>query len=413
MHLSPADSADPAEGKALELLRRLRATPQLLRAIAFAQRESVNELQQQARLRQEFPEDLVRAGLQLLDARTRAADKFTRAEQMWLDRVGCEQATAEEVARHKARRFSGEVDDLCCGIGGDALALAAHCERVHAIDQRASVCLMASWNAEVYDVADRVRARCADVTGLTDRSRLVHIDPDRRATGRGRSLRVEDYCPGLEFLLSLVETRAGGAIKLGPASNFGGKFFGCEIELISLRGECKEATVWFGELAGEAPFRATLLPSGETIAGDPLDLEAVLSAPARYVYDPDPAVVRAGLLDAVAGRLNLQRLDEADEYLTADHLVDSPFVQAFELLAELPNSERQIRQFFRTANAGQVEIKCRHLHMDANKLRRKLSLDGDEALVLVFARVASKARALVCRRLSAQATALPTRLDGS
>ena len=38
---------------------------------------------------------------------------------------------------------------------------------------------------------------------------------------------------------------------------------GFEIELISLRGECKEATVWFGELAS-CRRRATRLPEGVT-----------------------------------------------------------------------------------------------------------------------------------------------------
>ncbi len=283
----------------------------------------------------------MRLALQLVEARTRAAGKFSRADRMWLDRLGCEQSTSEPVARHKARRFSGEVDDLCCGIGGDSIALAECCTRVSAVDHRASACLMTAWNADVYEVGERVVTRTEDVSQFSSSSRLVHIDPDRRAGRSDRSRRIEDYVPGLEFLHSLMESRPGGAIKVGPASNFGGKFPGCEVELVSWKGECKEATVWFGELAGAAPSRATLLPSGETIVGDPLEAEASQRPPAQYVYDPDPAVVRSGLLDAAALRLNLSRLDMADEYLTGSELVTSPFVQAFECIAELPNNDRE------------------------------------------------------------------------
>ena len=57
-------------------------------------------------------------------------------------RVGLEQASDEVVAAHKAGRFSdcGRVADLCCGIGGDTLALAARAEVV-ACFARASVSL--------------------------------------------------------------------------------------------------------------------------------------------------------------------------------------------------------------------------------------------------------------------------------
>ncbi|OLT16508.1 hypothetical protein BJF78_13855 [Pseudonocardia sp. CNS-139] len=46
---------------------------------------------------------------------------------MFFTRDGLEQSSAEVVARHTARRYAGAatVADLCCGIGGDLLALAA------------------------------------------------------------------------------------------------------------------------------------------------------------------------------------------------------------------------------------------------------------------------------------------------
>src|SRR5690606_29972788 len=133
--------------------------------------------------------------------------------------------------------------------------------------------LMTAWNAEVYGVANKVTTRVADVEQQPGTSPLVHIDPDRRA-GAKRSVRIEDYRPSQAFLETLIESRSGGAIKLSPASNFGGKFPECEIELISLNGECKEATVWFGRLAHDEPRRATVLPSGDTLAADPLSERA-------------------------------------------------------------------------------------------------------------------------------------------
>jgi hypothetical protein len=109
-------------------------------------------------------------------------------------------------------------------------------------------------------------------------------------------------------------------------------------------------------------------------------------------------VVRAGLVDCMAEQLGLRRLDDAEEYLTGDTLVESPFVRGFEVLADLNNNTREIRDFFRTSPFGQVEIKCRHMSIDADAIRRKLPLPGNEPGVLLFARVAGKARAIVAKR---------------
>lgn len=378
----------------VDALRRLHDTPQIFTRIAEWQG---TELALQERLRAEFPDNLVREAITLAELRGRAKAKFSRAAQMWFDRVGLEQSTAEPVARHKAQRFHGTVWDYCCGIGGDSLMLGQHCDVV-AVDRSAASCLFTDFNAEVYGIRGRVTSRCADVESLAEPNGLLHIDPDRRSGGR-RSLRMEEGSPGLEFLTRLTERFRGGAIKASPAANFGGKFPDAEIELVSLEGECKEATIWFGELAQTGIWRATILPSGETISGDPLASVALVSSLGKFLFDPDPALVRAGLIDLFAVRFRLIRLDDEEEYLSSDEPLDSPFVRQFEVLAELPNNEREIRRYFRDAGVGQLEIKCRRIPIDIESLRRKLPLAGSDAAVLIFARVNGRARALVCRRV--------------
>src|SRR5689334_19177383 len=75
-----------------------------------------------ARWRKNAPAEQVAAAVRLAECRRRGAAKFARADRMWLEPVALEQATAEPVARHKARRFGdGVIVDLCAGIGGDAL----------------------------------------------------------------------------------------------------------------------------------------------------------------------------------------------------------------------------------------------------------------------------------------------------
>ena len=225
----------------------LRATPEILEAVAEGGQA---ELGLQNKLRKQFHEDLVRLAFQLTDNRKRAAGRFHHHENMWFDRVGLEQASSEAVSSHKALRFEeGVTWDLCCGVGGDALALATRSDVV-AVDRDPARALCARWNTELYGVGSRVTVVVADVLRMNKFRGLVHVDPDQRAGGHIRSHRIEDAVPGRDYLDALTVHAEGGAIKLSPAANFLGKFAGCEIELISVGRECKQAVVWVGGLAG-------------------------------------------------------------------------------------------------------------------------------------------------------------------
>ena len=380
------------------LLRRLKDCPEIFAAIAAS---TATELNSQRKLRETFDDDLVRAALSVHDARQRAADLLPHADQLWLTRVGLEQSTAWDVATHNAKRFSqsDSVSDLCCGVGVDAATIAEFAQ-VTAIDTAASMCLRAEWNAAVWNRSGNITTQCADVTDIDWSGKVVHVDPDRRS-GRDRpTKRLELYQPSLEWMQKLTRTAAGGGIKISPASNFLQKFPGCEIELISLRGECREATVWFGSLAGEHTFRATALPTGESISADPLSAWTnVVPAAAEYIFDPDPAIVRSGLIDVMAETHSLQRLDAEEEYLTGAECVTSGFVTAFRIEAVLSGNLKDLKQHLRSDPSTHYEIKCRRIPTNADTVRRQLPTGTAAPRVIFFARISGRATCVVTRRV--------------
>lgn len=390
-----SDIFSAEDQKTCRVLEQLKATPELFERLA---ENKGAELGLQKRLRAEFSPEVVRAAITQDELRTKAASRFSRAADMWFSAKGLEQATSEAVAAHKAKRFSGAVQDFCCGIGADSVALGMQGCDVSSVDLSPVCCLMTDWNAAAHGVADRVTATCSDIADVDSRDGLLHIDPDRRPVEWRRVRRIEDCQPGLPVLLELIDEFRGGAIKLSPASNFGGKFANCEVELISLDGECREATIWFGELAGDAPFRATALPTGETLAAEPLSAWTNVGELGGWIYDLDPAVVRSGLVDVLAEKLGLRRLDDTEEYLTGDSLVDSPFVRPFEVLENLPNNDRDVRRAFGRHGFGQAEVKCRHVPIQAEAVRKKLPMKGQGVGTLIYTRQAGKTKVVVCRR---------------
>ena len=155
----------------------------------------------QEQLRRDFPPDMCRAGLALVDLRQRAAVKFARAGEMFFDREGLEMATREEVARYRAWRLrdAGDLADLCCGIGGDLLALGQG-RAVWAADADRRRLAMARHNGEVYGV-EQARFVAANVQTLAPKADAVFVDPARRSDRRRR--RGEDYSPPLSWIADL------------------------------------------------------------------------------------------------------------------------------------------------------------------------------------------------------------------
>ena len=355
-----------------------------------------------ARWRRRAPAEAVAAALRLANCQARGSAKFSRADRMWLEPVGLEQATAEPVARHKARRFAGGlVVDLCAGIGGDSLALAASA-RVLAVDADQGMARRVLWNAEVYEVAGQlapIRAR-AESFPLPAGTR-VHIDPDRRAGAARRARRVIDYVPGLDFLRSLPLRARGGAIKLGPASDFathlGSPAF--EVELISLGGECKEATAWFGDLSS-CRRRATRLPEDVTWTdrdGPPDDQSPPMPI-STWMYDPDPALSRSGLLDAFAAAHGLRRCAAGVDFLTSPDLLDSPFLTALEVVEVFPLDLKVLKRMVAERRLGPLEIKPKGLDILPETLRNQLRPPGPNPGTLLLVGGRGSARAILARR---------------
>lgn len=357
-----------------------------------------------SRWRKSHAPGVVAAAVRLAEGRRRGAAKFTRADRMWFEPTGLEQATGEAVARHKARRFAARtatVVDFCCGIGGDTLAI-AHGADVLAVDSDPGMGRRALWNARVYGVGARVaavRAR-AESFGIP-RGAWVHIDPDRRARGAPRSRDLAGYEPGLGFLQTLAREAPAGAVKLGPASDFAAHFGGdrFEVELISLGGECKEATAWFGALT-TCRRRATRLPEGVswTDRDGPPDAFVGVGPVLAWVFDPDPALLRSGLADGFAAAHGLTRFAPGVDYLTGPARVDSPFLAAFEVVAVLPLDLKRVKREVVARGFGPLEVKTRGVDLRPEAVRSRLRAEGGNPATLLLAGGHGLRQAILARR---------------
>ena len=342
--------------------------------------------------------DLVAAAVETARLRSRGAAKFgADADTMFFTPDGVEQATRTTVAAHRAARFAGtdRVVDLCCGIGGDLVALARSGISVTGVDADPLTASVAAANAAALGLSARVDVRCADVTTV-DLTGVpaAFCDPARRRGGR-RVFDPSAYSPPWDFLMSLARTVPRVGLKVAPGIDHALVPPGAEAEWVSDGGDVKEAALWCGDLSSGIPRRATLLPSGATLTGTG-DALAPVGPVREWLYDPDGAVVRAHLVAELAAVLGATTVDPTIAYLSSGQLVKSSFARAYRVDEVMPFSLKKLRATLRARGVGRVEIKKRGSALDVERLRRDLRLAGDDEATVVLTRVAGKPTVLLC-----------------
>lgn len=249
-------------------------------------------------LRKRHPPAVAKAAVETAILRHKARAKFAAADRLFLTREALEQATGDAMSAYRAGRFAAfpVVLDLCCGVGADALALAAAGCRAEAVDRDELRLAMAAANAEALGVADRVRFTPGDVLTMPlPPADAAFVDPSRRAGDR-RVLAPDRYDPPLGAVLARFPAGFPLAAKIAPGvARRDVEGFDAESEWVSVAGELKECVLWFGPLR-TAGRRATVLPGPHTLAADRPPPDPPAGDIADYLYDPDPAVVRADLV---------------------------------------------------------------------------------------------------------------------
>ncbi|AYY15697.1 class I SAM-dependent methyltransferase [Actinobacteria bacterium YIM 96077] len=386
-----------------------------------------NEFALGTRLRRHHDGELVAAALTQARLRSRAVAKFAPddAARMFFTVDGYEQATRASVATHRAARIAsatGPALDLCCGIGGDLISLARAGLDVTGIEADELTADIARLNIEALGLGARARVLTADATAV-DRTpfTVVTCDPSRR-TARGRSFDVDAYQPSWPFVLDLLAEDS--CVKVAPGIPRDRIPAGVEAEWISDDGDVKEAALWSGVLAEPGVrCRATILvsnreadpckreadpafcpgPSSRSVnaltdADDPGTAE--IGPPGRFLYEPDGAVIRSGLVTAVAALTGGWLLDPSIAYISSDTLAPTPFARGFEITDVLPYDVKKLRRYVRERGIGTLTIKKRGVDVEPDQLRRTLRPDGTASATLVVTRVAGRATVIAATPLS-------------
>ena len=350
---------------------------------------------------------LVAAVLTQVKLRHKAVPKFGEfASRMLFTEAGLEQATRLRVAALHAGRFAAaglsRVADLGCGIGGDAMAMAAMDLQVTAVDADEVTATVASYNLAPFPTAEVRHARAEDVD--TSEFDGLYFDPARRTAGHSNTTRLtrpEDYSPSLDVVFERAASLPVG-VKLGPGFDRSLIPEDCEAQWVSVDGQVVELGLWFGALARPGIRRSALVLDAQgthelTAAADSDDVD--VRPLGEYLYEPDGAVIRARLIGDVARTLDAGMLSPGIAYLTGNENVRIPFASTFRVVERFPLDERTLKRELAKREIGTLEVKKRGADIDPAAFRKKMALRGTHSATLFLTRVDGKHAALLCERV--------------
>ena len=366
-----------------------------------------------------FDADLVAAALTQSRLRARGHEKFGEfADGMLFTADGLEQATRLEIAARHAQRFRGagiqQVFDLGCGIGADAMAIAGLDLKVTAIEADEVTATIAGVNLRHWPGASAFIGT-AEGTQLPSGEGARHagawLDPARRTPGvtdaRGKTRRVfklDSISPTWSTVQSIARSLPATGAKLSPSFPHAAVPAGTEAQWTSLGGEVLECAIWWGPLVSRPGRSALVIGSKgrswtvrEGAAGGAAPVASSLGQIGAWLYEPDRAVIRAGLTRALTSAIDGYELDSGVGYVTSERCVDVGYARRFTVDESMPLNVKALRAWLRDRDVGRVTIKKRGVALDADELRRQLRLSGSVEMTLVLTRVKNQQVCLIVR----------------
>jgi SAM-dependent methyltransferase len=360
-----------------------------------------------ARLRADVGAERAGPAWELARLRDRARSTLgPDADRLLLTADTLEQAGRPELAARRAARLldgGARAADLGCAAGTDTIALARAGAHVVAVDRDPVARELTVANAAVLGLADRVEVRDADVVDLV---RTAHgevagcpaatLDPARRAGGR-RQLDPDRWSPPWSTVTDLLERVPASVVKVAPGLDHDRVPAGVEAEWVSVGGSIVEALLW-GPARAVTGRRATVVVGDRvhelTAASDPGP--APVGPVAGWLHEPDPAVIRSGLVSLVAADLGATLIDPTIAYLTSGGPSGPPWVRSYRVDEVLPFNLKKLRALLRTRGVGRVVVKKRGSAIEPETLVRQLRGPGHRTATVVVTRVAGVPTALVC-----------------
>ncbi len=325
----------------------------------------------------------------IMAATKKALLKHSKAKKLHYRDEDIRWATHELAAEYRAQRLKCKVIvDIGCGIGFQSFAFAKTCKKVYGIEIDVEKIKLAEKNAKILSwknieflsgdaLSDQIIAQLNDVE-------IVFCDPERSPEERQRN--VATIKPSIpELLQKYRKLTENIAIEFPPQITE--IPFDCEREYLSIDGALNRLTLYFGDLQ-QCARSAVILPGKERLASDEHAVLEETDQLGEYLYEADPAVVKAGLLAELSQKTKTKLYSSGKAvFFTADKKVSSPFFKnSFKVIEVCRQDEHEIITALHKHEAGKIILRMPIDPQEYWKMRIRIEskLKGTKTYALIY-----------------------------
>lgn len=316
-------------------------------------------------LDQQYSREVALAILDCVSTQAHFATKFVDASRWLLSREAAEQATPSKLAcwrsQYLRQRFpeAASLQELGTGIGGDSVFLAREFSLEGYEQEQARATLARENIARLSPGITNFHIHNESVKVSSLPSGLLFADPARR--GQGRVFDPQQWQPPLsEFLAAAGEH--GIVLKTAPGLDLSLIPEGMEVHFLSLSGELKEAMLLKPSLSSpsSAPRHAWLWtaesPTPRHRSGTPRLPGVHPPQIGHYIHNPDPALLRAGLLADLCEELAGGLVHPQIAYLCGPHPCPDSWASSFCIQESFPLQWKRLSEALQASSWSEFEV---------------------------------------------------------
>lgn len=303
--------------------------------------------------------------------------------------LSIEQCSSEASAKYKASLMQGQsFADLTGGLGIDTYFISQHFQQADYVERQVELCDLARHNFAVLGSQVEIWNETAeDYLKHCGAKDYIFIDPARRDAFGRKTVSIADCTPDVVALQDLLLEKAGRVVvKLSPMLDvtkaLGELHHVREVHVVAVANECKELDFvmergYEGEVQCVCANLLTRQPDVRFALEDEKNATAALAETVmRFLYEPNPAVMKAGCHKLLTRRYGVFKLHKNSNLFTSDILVADFPGRIFEVEAFAPFNKK-VKQTL-LSEVDNASIAVRNFPLTVAELRKALKIgDGD------------------------------------
>lgn len=320
------------------------------------------------------------------------------------------QSSSEVMARYKSGLISGEsLLDITGGFGVDSYYFSRVFKKVIYCEKNKELAELVSHNFKRLEAFGRIKTISGNSLEYLQKIQSgvdwIYADPGRRSETGQKMYRLEDSVPNVLEHLDFLFSRSGGILlKTSPLLDL---HLGMEqlrsvaaIHIVAVKNEVKEL-LWVLRPNWSQPARIYTINFDtyksqrfDAIWGREKEMTPVYSEPLRFLYEPNSAILKAGVFNTVSAELGIGKLATNTHLYTSSALIDFPG-RRFQILGIFPFHKKNIRKM----GVAKANITTRNFPLSVWDIRKKYKIAEGGEVYLFFTETVGEGKIILkCRK---------------